>query len=76
MDKYFKEIMPEIRKTCKYIIKNNDKKELDKLNIKVNNYKQELLYYYDKYDFTLSKNGKNIICIFLTSICIYFLIYL
>ena len=75
MDKYFKEIMLEIRKTCKYIIKNNDKKELDKLNIKVNNYKQELLYYYDKYDFTLSKNGyfyinedkiikngKNIIC--------------
>ena len=57
MDKYFKEIMPEIRKTGKYIIKDNDKKELDKLNTKIDNYKQELLYYYDKYDFTPSNNG-------------------
>ena len=39
MDKYFKEIMPEIRKTGKYIIKDNDKKELDKLNTKIDNYK-------------------------------------
>jgi prophage antirepressor-like protein len=57
LEKFTLEIMPEIRKTGKYIIKDNDKKELNKLNTKINNYKQELLYYYDKYDFTPSKNG-------------------
>jgi hypothetical protein len=29
---------------------------IDILNTKINKYKQELLYYYDKYDFTPSKN--------------------
>ena len=57
LEKFILEIMPEIRKTGKYIIKDNEKKELDKLNTKIDNYKQELLYYYDKYDFTPSKNG-------------------
>ena len=48
LEKFTLEIMPEIRKTGKYIIKDNDKKELDKLNTNIDNYKQELLYYYDK----------------------------
>ena len=56
-NKYFEEIMPIIRKKGKYILKNNDKKKLDKLNNKLDNYKQELTYYYDKYDFEPSNNG-------------------
>ena len=35
MDKYFTEIMPEIRKNGKYIMDNKNKKVLDKLNIKI-----------------------------------------
>jgi hypothetical protein len=64
--------MPEIRKTGKYIIKDNDKKELDKLNTRIDNYKQELLYYFDFIpsengyfyinENTVVKNGKKIIC--------------
>jgi hypothetical protein len=49
--------MPEIRKKGKYILKDNDKKKLDKLNNKLNNYKKELIYYYDKYNFEPSDNG-------------------
>jgi prophage antirepressor-like protein len=56
-NKYFEEIMPEIRKKGKYIIKKSEKKKLDKLNNKINNYEQELTYYYDKYNFEPSKNG-------------------
>jgi prophage antirepressor-like protein len=75
MDKYFKEIMPEIRKNGKYIVNDKDKKKLEKLNTKIDNYKQELIYYYDKYEFIpssngyfyinedkISKNGKKITC--------------
>ena len=49
--------MPEIRKKGKYILKNNEKKKLDKLNNKIDNYQQELTYYYDKYKFKISKDG-------------------
>ena len=56
-NKYFEEIMPELRKKGKYILKDSDKKELDKMNDKLDNYEKELTYYYDKYDFTPSKNG-------------------
>ena len=38
MDKYFKEIMPEIRKTGKYISNKNDMDKINKLNDKINNY--------------------------------------
>jgi prophage antirepressor-like protein len=51
------EIMPQIRQKGEYIIKGSEKKELDKINKKLDNYKQELTYYYDKYNFESSKNG-------------------
>jgi prophage antirepressor-like protein len=35
LEKFTLEIIPEIRKTGKYIIKDNDKKELDKLNTRM-----------------------------------------
>jgi hypothetical protein len=56
MDKYFKEIMPEIRKTGKYISNKNDMNEIKKLNNKINNYKTELNYY-DNYKFEPSEYG-------------------
>jgi prophage antirepressor-like protein len=40
MNKYFTEIMPTIRKTGKYILKEQDKEKLDKINEKLNNYKK------------------------------------
>ena len=49
--------MPQIREKGEYIIKGPEKKKLDKLNNKIDNYKQELTYYYDKYDFEPSNNG-------------------
>ena len=55
--KLLTDIMPEIRKKGKYILKETDKKKLDKLNNKLDNYKKELTYYYDKYDFELFTNG-------------------
>ena len=55
--KLLTDIMPEIRKKGKYILKENDKKKLDKLNNKLDNYEKELTYYYDKYDFEPSTNG-------------------
>jgi len=57
MTKYFTEIMPQIRQTGKFILNDSDKKKLDKINEKLDNYKQELTYYYDKYKFVPSKNG-------------------
>jgi len=57
MTKYFKEIMPEIRKSGKYIVNENDKKKIKKINEKLENYKQELTYYNEKYQFVPSKNG-------------------
>jgi hypothetical protein len=56
IDKYFKEIMPEIRKTGKYISNKNDMNEIKKLNSKINNYKTELNYY-DNYKFEPSEYG-------------------
>ncbi len=49
--------MPQIRQTGQYIINSKDKQKLDKVNEKLYNYKQELTYYYDKYEFEPSKNG-------------------
>ena len=49
--------MPQIRKTGKFILDKNNKLQLDKLNYKLDNYKQELTYYYDKYKFVPSSNG-------------------
>ena len=57
MHKYFTDIMPQIRKTGKYILNEVDKDKLDKVNNKLENYKQELRYYYDKYEFVPSENG-------------------
>jgi prophage antirepressor-like protein len=56
-DKYFKEIMPEIRKSGQYVVTPKEKIELDKINKKLDNYKQELTYYYNKYKFVPSKSG-------------------
>ena len=49
--------MPQIRKTGKYILNEVDKDKLDKVNNKLENYKQELTYYYDKYEFVPSDQG-------------------
>ena len=57
MNKYLNEIMPTIRKTGKYILKEEDKEKLDKINEKLNNYKKELEYYSNKYNFEPSENG-------------------
>lgn len=57
MEKYFTDIMPKIRKTGEYIADSNDKKQLEKINKKLDNYKQELTYYYVKYNFVPSKSG-------------------
>jgi len=56
-DKYFNEIMPEIRKYGRYEVSSKEKVELDKINEQLDNYKQELTYYYDKYKFIPSRNG-------------------
>jgi prophage antirepressor-like protein len=57
MNKYFQEIMPKIRKTGQFILNKSDKQKLDKLNNTINNYKQEMTYYNDKYKFIPSENG-------------------
>jgi prophage antirepressor-like protein len=57
MNKYFQEIMPKIRKTGQFILNKSDKQKLDKLNNTINNYKQEMTYYNDKYKFVSSENG-------------------
>ena len=51
IEKITLEIMPQIREKGEYILDNFNKKKLDKLNNKIDNYKQELTYYYDKYNF-------------------------
>jgi prophage antirepressor-like protein len=61
-DKYFKEIMPEIRKTGKYISNKSDIKKIKKLNKTIDNYKAELNYYYDKFKFEPSEFGYLYIC--------------
>lgn len=54
MDKYFKEIMPKIRQTGQYTMNDKDKKNLDKLNKQIENYKTETTYYHNKYKFVPS----------------------
>lgn len=57
----FNNIMPTLRKTGEYILSNEEKKSLKTINTKLENklenYKIELEYYYDKYHFILSTNG-------------------
>lgn len=62
LNKYFMEIMPQIRKTGKYISNKNDMDKIKKLNNKIDNYKTELNYYNDKYKFTPSTYGYIYIC--------------
>lgn len=57
LDKYYSEIMPQIRKTGKYISNEEDTMKIKKLNEKINNYKAELNYYNDKYEFVPSELG-------------------
>jgi hypothetical protein len=57
IEKITLDIMPQIREKGEYILESFNKIKLDKMNKKLDNYKQELTYYYDKYDFTPSKNG-------------------
>ena len=59
MNKYFADIMPTIRKTGKYILKEEDKEKLDKINEKLNNYKKELEYYSNKYSLFFSIKKTN-----------------
>ncbi len=59
MNKYLNEIMPTIRKTGKYILKEEDKEKLDKINEKLNNYKKELEYYSNKYSLFFSIKKTN-----------------
>jgi len=53
--------MPTLRKTGEYIMSNDEKKSLKiinkKLENKLDNYKAELEYYYDKYEFLPSTGG-------------------
>jgi hypothetical protein len=46
--------MMQIHHKNKY---SSPKQKLDKVNEKLNNYKQEITYYYDKYKFVPSENG-------------------
>ena len=57
MNKYFVDIMPQIRKTGNYISNKNDLKKIKVLNNKLDNYKKELNYYDDKYNFEPSTFG-------------------
>lgn len=62
LNKYFTDIMPQIRKTGKYISNKNDMNQIKKLNDKISNYKTELNYYNDKYKFEPSTYGYIYIC--------------
>lgn len=57
----FNKIMPTLRKTGEYIITNDEKELLQNVNKKLENklnlYKDELEYYYDKYKFIPSLGG-------------------
>ena len=57
MKKYFVEIMPKIRQSGQYTVNEKDKKKLDELNNTIDNYKQEMTYYNNKYDFIPSEHG-------------------
>jgi hypothetical protein len=62
LNKYLTEIMPQIRKTGKYISKKSDMKKIKKLNKTIDNYRAELNYYYDKFKFEPSEFGYLYIC--------------
>jgi prophage antirepressor-like protein len=56
MNKYFTEIMPQIRKSGKYEVSKKDMKKIKNLNEKIDNYKQELSHF-EKKEYEKSKNG-------------------
>jgi len=56
MNKYFTEIMPQIRKSGKYEVSKKEMKKIKNLNEKIDNYKQELSHFVKK-DYEKSKNG-------------------
>lgn len=57
----FNNILPTLRETGKFIVGTSEKEQLklinDTLKKKLENYKKELNYYYDKYKFEPSKHG-------------------
>lgn len=57
LQKYLIEIMPEIRKTGKYIVSETEQNKINKLNEKLENYKTELNYCDNKYKFVPSPFG-------------------
>ncbi len=57
MVKYLDEIMPEIRKTGQYIVNEKDKLKLDKINNKLNNYKEENIFLSNTKKYIPSKTG-------------------
>ena len=57
MAKYLDEIMPEIRKTGQYILNKKDKLKIDKINNKLNNYKEENIFLSNKNKYIPSKIG-------------------
>lgn len=61
-DKYYKDIMYQIRKSGKYISNKNEMNQIKKLNDKISNYKTELNYYDNKCKFEPSINGYIYIC--------------
>ena len=61
MNKYFTEIMPQIRKFGKYEVSKEEMKKIKNLNQKIDNYKQELSHF-EKKDYEKSKNGYFYIC--------------
>ena len=56
MNKYFTEIMPQIRKFGKYEVSKKEMKKIKNLNEKIDNYKQELSHF-EKKEYEKSKNG-------------------
>lgn len=56
MDKYFTEIMPQIRKTGKYQVNKEEMKKIKKLNEKIKLFEEELKHH-EKYKFEKSENG-------------------
>jgi len=56
MNKYFTDIMPQIRKTGKYEVSKKEMKKIKNLNEKIDNYKQELSHF-EKKEYEKSKNG-------------------
>ena len=56
MDKYFTEIMPQIRKTGKYEVNKEEMTKIKKLSKKIDLYKEELKHH-EKFKFEKSDNG-------------------